>query len=786
MKTILILLSVLLIIPSTFPQWARTNGPEGVAIRSLANIDGTIYAGTEVNGVYISTDDGITWTARNAGIETYGVSSIISFQGFIFAGTLQGGVFRSSDGGLTWSAPTNGNNLFITSLIVNSPYIYAGAASLGLYRSSDNGVTWTEVSSFSYVSEMCVSGNTLLVSEFHYTYATTDNGVTWFEVQPLTGAEIFSFYCEGNTVFAGGRNKIYRSTDNGNTFVTINLNFSFGSVNIYYIAAIGSILFIATSYDGVYKSTDNGTTWFSANVGMGPKDVRAVIGINSSTLIAGSHYVGMYRSTDLGLSWIKSVAGFPAGISILSLLESETSIYAGTRDGVYRTDDNGDSWIKLTGTNDTINYSTVWGLCEKDGDIYASTFLQFNTTVYKTTDKGLTWTRSGTGFPPDLTFIKDLATSGDNIVAGTDEGIYYSSDNGISWQPANGPNQNIESLAASGNFVYAAVPSGAGVYRSVDNGVNWTVSLQSTVDYVEVAAIDNYAFAGSFFGGARYSSSYGNTWFVSNGFPSDASIFVLGPVGSGMVLAGTDLSPNWIYVSFDNGGFFSPYSEGLSENASVEAFAVNEAYMFAGTDHNGVWRRYLPWVPVELISFTADIINNAVKLQWKTATETNNYGFEIERNKLLDKSHQTEWEIIGFVEGNGTTTKEENYSFSDKDIEPVVYGYRLKQIDLDGSFEYSNIIEVEFLAPIEFSLEQNYPNPFNPTTTIQYSIPERTDVKLIVINIVGEEVAELVNRTMDAGSYSVEFDAASLPSGVYFYELRTGDIVITKKMLLLK
>ncbi|NNG26388.1 MAG: hypothetical protein HKM87_02580, partial [Ignavibacteriaceae bacterium] len=138
----IILLSSLAI----YPQWTRTNGPEGVAVRSLANINGTIYAGTEVNGVYISTDDGITWIARNEGIETYGISSIINFQGYIFAGTLGYGVYRSSDGGLSWTAPTTGNTLFVTSLVVNSPYIYAGAASLGLYRSSDNGITWTEVS----------------------------------------------------------------------------------------------------------------------------------------------------------------------------------------------------------------------------------------------------------------------------------------------------------------------------------------------------------------------------------------------------------------------------------------------------------------------------------------------------------------------------------------------------------------------------------------------------------------------------------------------------------------
>jgi len=208
--------------------------------------------------------------------------------------------------------------------------------------------------------------------------------------------------------------------------------------------------------------------------------------------------------------------------------------------------------------------------------------------------------------------------------------------------------------------------------------------------------------------------------------------------------------------------------------------------MFAGTDYNGVWRRYLPGVPVELISFTADIINNSVKLQWQIATETNNYGFEIERNKLIDKSHQTEWERIGFVEGNGTTTEEENYYFTDKNFEPGRYEYRLKQIDLDGSFEYSNIIEVEILTPEEFSLSQNYPNPFNPTTTIKYSLPSDGFIKLSVFNAIGEEVSTLVNEFKSAGNYEIHFDAEDLTSGIYFYRLKVDNSNLTRKMILLK
>ena len=596
-STLLIVIPFMIFSSDAFSQWTRTNGPEGIAISSLTSIDGTIYAGTEVNGVYISTDDGLIWTARNTGIETFEVTSIVYKPGYIFAGTFGGGVFRSTNGGQTWLAPSNGTDFAVTSMVIDDEYIFAGTIGNGGQRSSDNGVTWTEkLPDLFGVGAMCKSGNKVIASVSNYTLESTDHGETWSYISALDGAIIFTYYCEGSNIFAGGQNKLYRSTDNGTTFTTINLVFPFGIVNLYSITSIGSTLFAGTSYDGVYSSTDNGSSWNAANEGMGPKNVRAITTTNSSALIAGTHYVGMYRSTDMGVSWNKTVSGFPAGISILSLLGSETGIYAGTRDGVYQTEDNGNSWIKLTGTNDTINYASVWALCEKDGDIYASTFLKFNTTIYKTTDKGLTWTRSGTGLPSDLTFIKGLATSGDNIIAGTDDGIYYSTNNGNNWMPANGPLISIESIAASGNFVYAAVPSGAGVYRSLDNGVNWILSLQSTVDYVEVAAMDDYAYAGAFFGEVRYSSNNGGSWNASIGFPFETSVFALGPVSDGMILAGTDQDPTWIYSSVDYGVTFQPYSEGLAERASVEAFAVNATFMFAGTDYHGVWRRLRPGV----------------------------------------------------------------------------------------------------------------------------------------------------------------------------------------------
>ncbi len=173
--------------------------------------------------------------------------------------------------------------------------------------------------------------------------------------------------------------------------------------------------------------------------------------------------------------------------------------------------------------------------------------------------------------------------------------------------------------------------------------------------------------------------------------------------------------------------------------------------------------------PVELTSFTYSINSfNDVDLNWTTATETNNKGFDVER---FAESLKAGWEKIGFVDGNGTTTEEHLYSFVDKILSVGIYKYRLKQIDFDGSYEYSREVEVNVTAPDKFSLEQNYPNPFNPITNIEYRIPNKVFVSLKVYNTLGEEVATLVNEEKPAGNYEVKFDGSKLPSGVYIYKL---------------
>ncbi|MCO6446562.1 MAG: T9SS type A sorting domain-containing protein [Ignavibacterium album] len=191
-------------------------------------------------------------------------------------------------------------------------------------------------------------------------------------------------------------------------------------------------------------------------------------------------------------------------------------------------------------------------------------------------------------------------------------------------------------------------------------------------------------------------------------------------------------------------------------------------------------------IPVELASFTASVSENSVTLNWLTATELSNLGFEIQRQNSDDKNQNMEWTKIGFVPGFGTTTEPKSYSFIDSKLETGNYNYRLKQIDLDGSFAYSNTINIKIEQPFVFTLDQNYPNPFNPVTSIQYAIANKQFVKLIVYDVLGNEIAVLVNEEKPAGKYEVSWNASNLASGVYIYRLQSGLFVSSKKMMLLR
>ncbi len=261
-------------------------------------------------------------------------------------------------------------------------------------------------------------------------------------------------------------------------------------------------------------------------------------------------------------------------------------------------------------------------------------------------------------------------------------------------------------------------------------------------------------------------------------------------VGDTLNVAGDD---QWHYYQWNLGQDGQPMWKGWvtgNDTISDDPTPTYDAIWFFapdGSDTTVVFLDFVVWnpngqIPVELRSFTAAVDKNNVDLRWITATETNNKGFEVQR-----RSESSNYETIGFVQGNGTTSELHAYTFSDVVKNEGNYTYRLKQIDFDGTYELSNEVYVDIISiPGEYVLAQNFPNPFNPNTNIRYSLPENGIVNLSIFNVLGQKVAELVNQYQNAGEYSVDFTAHNFSSGNYIYVLSVNGNTITKKMTLLK
>ena len=318
------------------------------------------------------------------------------------------------------------------------------------------------------------------------------------------------------------------------------------------------------------------------------------------------------------------------------------------------------------------------------------------------------------------------------------------------------------------------------------------------LDYIENngLATDNYIVLGDFNVDNADESAYKNLLYYPpdlNGYfydPQNYPPTTFGNWGNSYWGNSLSYSSDGLYVRFDmilmsanvwNGtsgvtyktgsftveGNSSPTSDEITASDHLPAYAI-----FDFVDNTS---------PVELEYFVGKIVGESVELHWKTATEVNNYGFEIQRSP--DK---ISWDNIGFVAGNGNSNSPKYYSYKDKFIPDGKIYYRLILEDEDGKFKYSSIVELDNNVSLKPDLFQNYPNPFNPVSTIKYSIPNADFVSLKIYDVLGREVATLVNKKQNAGMHSAIFNGTNLASGIYYYVLKTNNFVLSKKMSLLK
>lgn len=318
---------------------------------------------------------------------------------------------------------------------------------------------------------------------------------------------------------------------------------------------------------------------------------------------------------------------------------------------------------------------------------------------------------------------------------------------------------------------------GVGVYQ----GKLWTHSRNNSSGDIVAVSGNNSILPNVWEFGAFIIDGTDVSFFL-NGVPDGggSSLPVIDPVNTASIGSRTFDTWNMFNGSLDD---IRIYNRALSEAE------INALYFEGG------WP-----LPVTISSFTSIVLGNIVSLRWITATEVDNYGFEVER-KLLDGKATKEgaisisttplwgeavWHKVGFVEGNGMTNIPHDYDFRET-VSPGSYSYRLKQIDRDGKFAYSKTIDVNIPVPRVLSLSDNFPNPFNPTTTIEFTLPDDGRVSLRIYDVLGREVASLVEERLKAGElYRTVFDASKLASGVYFSRLEYGGRQLIKKLLLMK
>ncbi len=488
-----------------------------------------------------------------------------------------------------------------------------------------------------------------------------------------------------------------------------------------------NLLWVACDAGYVYRSTNGGTNWELKNTGLpSGQNLYGISAIDINNCWVGTVNGAIFRTTNGGTSWTQQIAVAGSFINGIQMFDINNGVYVGDPTG--------------TGQPYQFRY---------------------------TTDGGTTWTLSSSA-----------------PIANNEFGVI----NAWDWTDQNHFWMGSANLAASATSakVYYTTTGFTGTFLNVSvAGTGGTAGLY----YQAVGFTDNMnGMIASNGNNIMKTTNGGTTWQAAN-LPSGVTTFAginMNAIKSGSNEIRLVLNETAGYRMFLTTNLGTTWTEEtLPPEVAVGGVQhmrfLNQNLGFAGCG-TGYLIKYTGIVPVELTSFSAAVNNNGdVVLNWATATETNNHMFEVER-----KTDNDEYFTVGFVNGAGTTTEPQNYIYIDKSVGTGKYFYRLKQLDFDGRYQYSNEIEVNVNGPLTFVLEQNYPNPFNPSTKFRYSLSEAGNVKLSVYNTVGEEVAVLVDGFSESGFFEVSFNASNLPSGVYMYKLQSANSVQTKKMMLLK
>jgi ligand-binding sensor domain-containing protein len=657
---------------------------------------------------------------------------------------------------------------YICSLAEDDSFFYA--ATFGpIFRMQKDDATWTPLPQNAY--SLAINGTTLVAGTDGGGVArSADRGVTWERWIPLGQAHsVFCFAVNGNDLFAGTDRGVYLSTDNGARWIPKNAGQPASMVASLLVK--DSYLFAGFLSSGVYRSTDRGTSWAPAYNGL-PTDTTWLwsLAVLDSTLFAGTWWgAAVYRSTDDGMTWNPANYGLlNPDVNTLAVLG--TNLFAGTHGGVFVSNNRGDSWTRVAnGPPSIVNCLHVSGT-EMLGGAMDGVFFSTNT--------GHTWFPVKAGLIGTLinVFLRD----GPALLAGANSGLFRSDDDGANWVKT--LQASVTSLVVSGTNLFAG--TGIGVCRSTDGGSYWSTPKQVVVGgrITALAVIpgSSHLFAGTDSRGVFLSTNNGNSWAPVNSGLTDTTIRCLAVIDTSLFVG----SGSGVFLSADKGASWSLVNTGLTD-LPVQCFAASGGNLFAGTDDGGVFLSKdlgTSWTPVNSGLTDPNILCLA-------ARDTRVFAGTWFDGVFLSENSGATWTRVD----TGLATFP--ILALDVDDTNLFAGSRGAGVWRRPLSEMITAVDLSSGGvPSGFRLEQNYPNPFNPTTNIQFTIVNRQLTIVKVYDVLGREVSTLVNEVKDPGTYTVNFDASALVSGVYFYRLQAlptggvqaGSFVQTRKLLVLR
>ena len=664
------------------------------------------------------------------------------------------------------SGPEGGH---VGAIFLDGSTMFIGTYNGGVFRSSNNGDSWSESSSgiqYTSVEDINKSGNFLLATGTVGVYRSTDNGDTWTTTTGLPSANgVRRLAVDDSIVYAAtSGNGIYKSTDYGATWFAASSGLP-NSFSYTYCGDVivngGTILCTATdnSNAGVFRSTDGGTTWTSTNSGIMGYSAANVLMIDGTNIYAGGENV--WKSTDGGMNWNVAGTGIPNYAGISDILVDGSNVFAAGQ-FLYRSTDNSANW----NIADSVTLrNTTLRLFKNGTSIYVGTA---GRGIYSSSDNGLSWISKNIGLRAKRN--SNLLFDGTNIFA-AGSGLFFTDDNGATW---NNSDQGLEKLTGDAsvfqlidNIMFLGADK---LYRSTDNGVTWAPPVSGNPAYgvTSIAGNSTVLFAAG--GGLHKSTDQGLNWLQD---PVGWFPYCLENTGNS-ILAGTN---NGIYRSTNDGSSWDA-STGLPAFTGIKLFAIVGSTIFGAKDLTaGIYRSTDDGVSWSALPNIPGVTNSA---SYFLVSGSNLFATFENQGIYVTQNLGTSWTKVSAGLPQSffySLAANNNYLFAGTEGNSV---WRRPLSEVTGLNESTDII------PKGFYLSQNFPNPFNPSTKISWQSPLRSHQTLKVYDILGNDVATLVNEEKPAGVYEVEFNAEDLSSGIYFYRLQSGDYVLMRKMILLK